>query len=56
MSYFLGLNYCGFVEMLLFIKYLYDWKRIIEPHDNYDLQAGVESAVNSRSTEGNRYL
>ena len=24
--------------VLLFIKYLYDWKRIIEPHDNHDLQ------------------
>ena len=45
--------------VLLFIKYLYDWKRSIEPHDNrkfiFDLQVGLES-VNSRSTEGNRYL
>lgn len=34
MWYFLGLNYCG---AQLFIKYLYDWKRNIEPHDNQSL-------------------
>ena len=51
MSYFLGLNYCGAALLRLEKKH----RTARQSKFIYDLQAGVES-VNSRSTEGNRYL